>query len=125
MSQADTDRVRQLRLYVLQAELCQVLADPTRLELLHLLEGSPRPVKDLVELTGQRQAKISQHLALLRQRGIVTTERRGAEIHYSLADHRILDACRITRALLLDQLARQGALAGMSTVASLSALTEE
>lgn len=120
-----TERARELRLYTLQAELCQVLADPTRLELLHLLGDGPRPVKDLVERTGQRQAKISQHLALLRQRGIVATERRGAEIHYSLADYRILDACRITRALLIDQLARQGALAGMSAAAPIASVIEE
>ena len=101
------------QLFQLQAELCQTLADPTRLEILYLLGDGPMAVKDLVEATGQRQAKISQHLALMRQRGIVRAERSGAEMHYSLTDHRILDACRITRALLLDQLTRQGELAGM------------
>jgi ArsR family transcriptional regulator len=95
----------------MQAELCQVLADPTRLELLELLAGRPRAVKELVEATGQRQAKISQHLAVMRQRGIVKAERFGAEMHYSLADRRILDACHITRELLLDALTRHGELA--------------
>ena len=97
----------------LQAALCQTLADPTRLEILSLLGAGPRAVKDLVEATGQRQARISQHLALLRQRGIVRAERSGAEMHYSLADRRILDACQITRTLLLDQLTQQGELAGL------------
>jgi ArsR family transcriptional regulator len=68
-------------------------------------------VKDLIELTGQRQAKISQHLAVLRQRGIVRTQRLGTEVHYSLADPRILEACHITREVLLQQLTQQGALA--------------
>lgn len=101
------------QLFRLQAELCQTLADPTRLEILYLLSKGQMAVKDLVEETGQRQAKISQHLALMRQRGIVRAERVGPEMHYSVADARILDACRITRALLLDQLTRQGELAGM------------
>ncbi len=67
-------------------------------------------MKDLVEATGQRQAKISQHLAIMRQRGIVRTERIGTEVHYSLADPRILQACRITREVLLQQLMEQGSL---------------
>jgi ArsR family transcriptional regulator, virulence genes transcriptional regulator len=67
--------------------------------------------KDLVEATGQRQAKISQHLTIMRQRGIVRTERQGTEIRYSLADPRILEACRITREVLLQQLMEQANLA--------------
>lgn len=72
-------------------------------------------MKDVVEATGQRQATISQHLVLMRRRGILRAERAGAEMHRSLADARILDACRITRELLVEQLTRQGALAGMRT----------
>src|SRR5437667_9990509 len=102
---------REQQLYQLQAELCQILADPTRLKLLSLLGEGPRAVKDLIELTGQRQAKISQHLAVLRQRGIVRTQRIGTKVHYSLADPRILQACHITREVLLLQLTHQGTLA--------------
>ncbi len=105
------DKERERQLYQLQAELCQVLADPTRLELLSLIGEGPRAVKDLIEQTGQRQAKISQHLTVLRQRGIVRTQRIGTEVHYSLANPRILEACHITREVLLEQLTHQGALA--------------
>ncbi len=98
-------------MYRLQAEICQTLADPTRLEILQLLSTGPRAVKELVEATSQRQAKISQHLAVMRQRGIVEVERVGVEMHYSLVDSRILDACRATREMLFEQLTRQGNLA--------------
>jgi ArsR family transcriptional regulator, virulence genes transcriptional regulator len=107
------EREQEQQLYRMQAELCQTLADPTRLEILSLLGDRPKAVKDLVERLGQRQAKVSQHLALLRQRGIVRAERVGNEMHYSLADARILEACHITREILLQQLTRQGALATM------------
>ena len=107
-----TERERETELFRLQADLCQVLADPTRLQILALLESETRAVKDLVAATGQRQARISQHLAIMRQRGIVQAERAGNEMHYSLTDRRILDACHVTRALLLRHLERQGALAG-------------
>jgi ArsR family transcriptional regulator, virulence genes transcriptional regulator len=105
------DQEREEQLYRLQADLCQALADPTRLKLLSLIGERPRAVKELVEATGERQAKISQHLAIMRQRGIVHTQRVGTEVHYSLADPRILVACHITREVLLQQLTRQASLA--------------
>lgn len=105
------DREPQRELYRLQAILCQTLADPTRIELIELLGEGPKAVKELVQATGQRQAKISQHLAVLRQRGLVHTERVGTTVYYSLTDMRLLEACRLTRALLLEQLLRQAALA--------------
>ncbi len=108
------EREREWQLYQLQADLCHVLADPTRLELLHLLGERPRPVKALTEITSQRQSKISQHLAVMRQRGLVRAERRGTEIHYSLANQRILEACQITREVMLQRLMQQGTLAAQS-----------
>jgi DNA-binding transcriptional ArsR family regulator len=105
------EQEREDQIYRLQADLCQALADPTRLKLLTLLGEKPRAVKDLVVATGERQTKISQHLAILRQRGIVKTQRAGTEVHYSLADPRLLEACHITRKVLLEQLTRQGSLA--------------
>lgn len=107
-------------LFRLQAELCQTLAEPTRLQLLHLLREGPLSVKELVEATGQRQAKISQHLATLRQRDVVRAERAGNEMRYSLSDTRILEACQLTRTLMLEQLARRGAL-----VSALTSVREE
>ena len=105
------DQEREEQLYQMQADLCQALADPTRLKLLNLLGEKPRAVKDLVEATGERQAKISQHLSIMRQRAIVQTQRVGTEVHYSLADPRILEACHITREILLQRLTRHANLA--------------
>ena len=106
------EREREEQLYRLQADLCQALADPTRLKLLSLLGAKPQAVKDLVAATGERQAKISQHLATMRQRGIVRAERVGNEMHYSLTDTRILEACHLTREVLLQRLTQQASLVG-------------
>ncbi len=117
------EREQERQIFRLQAELCMTLADPTRLEILYLLGDGPKAVKALVEATGQRQAKISQHLAMMRQREIVRAERVGTEMHYSLNDPRILEACRITRELLLQQLTQQGNLAEMFALAANSSLS--
>src|SRR5260370_11189606 len=111
------EQEREEQLYQLQADLCQALADPTRLKLLNLLGERPRPVKDLVTATGERQAKISQHLAIMLQRGIVHTQRAGTEVHYSLSDRRLLEEVRITRKAFLHKLTRQPNLAARLALA--------
>lgn len=103
---------RERKLFALQAQVCQVLADPSRLELLHLLGAGERTVGELVTATGLRQANVSQHLALLRQRGIVVPRRDGTTVYYTLAYPEILEACAITRRILLRQLEATSELIG-------------
>jgi ArsR family transcriptional regulator len=98
---------RERKLYKLQADLCQILTDPIRLELLHLIGKGERTVGELVEATNLRQARVSQHLAVLRQRSIVNTRRVGTAVHYTLAYPEILDACAIVRRILVRQLEDQ------------------
>jgi DNA-binding transcriptional ArsR family regulator len=98
------DDERERKLYALQAELCQVLADPVRQELLHLIGAGERTVGELVAATGLRQANVSQHLALMRQRNIVATRRAGTAIYYALAYPEILDACAIVRGILVKRM---------------------
>lgn len=67
-------------------ELAQALADPLRLLLLqHLMEG-PATVSELVAVTGEAQSKLSNHLAVLRERGLVHAKRQGRQVEYTLRD---------------------------------------
>lgn len=63
-------------------------------------------MNELAELVGARQANVSQHLAVLRQRGIVTTRKHGANIYYSVANPKIIHACDMIREVLFEQLAK-------------------
>jgi DNA-binding transcriptional ArsR family regulator len=66
--------------------LAQALADPLRLVILqHLMEG-PATVSELQSLTGASQSKVSNHLALLRERDLVHATREGRQMIYSLRD---------------------------------------
>lgn len=107
----DNDTIRQL--FRLQAQLCQTLADPTRLEILYALGEGEKTVGELVSLTGARQGNVSQHLALMRERELVRTRRSGNSIYYALADPKILEACRLTREILLERLRRTSVLSQM------------
>ncbi len=67
-------------------ELAQALADPLRLQILqHLMEG-PATVSELLSVTGEPQSKISNHLAILRERKLVNARREGRQVVYSLRD---------------------------------------
>ena len=68
------------------AALCKALADPTRIQMLHILAGASEPVCvcDFTAAFDLGQPTISHHLATLREAGIVTSFRRGIWAFYGL-----------------------------------------
>lgn len=96
---------------LLHANLCQALADPTRLLILYALAEAPRNVGGLAELLDAPQSTVSRHLKVLRERHLVTTARDGVSVLYALADARVIDALDILRAVLMSALSQQAALA--------------
>jgi ArsR family transcriptional regulator len=75
------------------ADVCRALTDPKRLALLHQLRDGERTAGALATDLGCTLANASQHLAVLRHAGLVTSRRDGTSIHYRLAVPEILDAC--------------------------------
>ena len=95
-------------MFELHAELCKVLADPTRLEILNLLSKGEKNVSELAALMKIRQATLSQHLAVLRQRNVVVTRRQGTTVSYRIANQKMIKACNLIRVVLLEQLESEG-----------------
>lgn len=85
------------------AELCQTLASPVRLEILNLLRDGERRVNELAEQTELNQANVSQHLAVLRNKGIVATRREGTNVYYRVANPKMIRACDLIREVLAEQ----------------------
>jgi len=92
---------------LLHAQICQALADPKRIALLYTLEKGTQCVTDLAEALDVPQPTISYHLKVLRERGMAVAEQEGTTVYYSLADHRIIEALDLLRAMLADILAQQ------------------
>ena len=97
-------------LQVLHAEVCAALADPTRIAILYELADGPRCVSEIVAALELNQTTVSRHLRFLRDRCMVTTERSGPNVYYTLADQRVIQALDLMRAVLADILARRQAL---------------
>lgn len=100
---ADKERFR------IQADFCKAMAHPVRLEIIDLLKGGGRQVGELAEVVGVSQANLSQHLSVLRDRGVVRAERDGNNVTYSLTDEKIVKACSLIREILVDQMDRRQA----------------
>ncbi|MEX0683091.1 MAG: metalloregulator ArsR/SmtB family transcription factor [Dehalococcoidia bacterium] len=65
-------------------QIASALADPLRMAILHRLMEGPAAVTDIVEATCESQSKVSNHLAILRARGLVTARRAGRQMEYRL-----------------------------------------
>jgi rhodanese-related sulfurtransferase len=63
----------------------KAFSSSTRLELLDLLAQAPRTVDELAKASGQSSANASQHLQALHAAGMVSREREGTSVRYSLA----------------------------------------
>ncbi len=98
----------------LQAEVLKTLANPRRLEILHVLAQGPTEVGRLAALIGATQPNVSQHLSVLRSAGIVDAERDGREVRYRLSDADVMVACGVMRAVIERRLTRLGRIAAVS-----------
>ncbi len=67
------------------------LANPVRLRILLALKEEPMCVCELAEYLNERQPLISQHLAILKDSGLVEAKRMGNRIQYNISDERIID----------------------------------
>ena len=86
----------------LQAKLFRGFADPSRLALLEALREGERTVSELVETTGFTQPNVSNHLACLRDCGLVTVRQQGRFAYYSLSDNRVAKLLLLADDLLAD-----------------------
>lgn len=75
----------------LKNKLFSGLSDPSRLQILEHLKDCELCVSDIVEKTKMTQSNISNHLACLKDCGLVTGRREGKYIFYSLSDKRIVN----------------------------------
>ncbi|TPJ75894.1 metalloregulator ArsR/SmtB family transcription factor [Mesorhizobium sp. B2-6-2] len=85
--------------------VAKALGHPLRLEMIEHLAQGARSVEALAAKLGQPIANISQHLQALRRAGIVSAERDGKFVHYSLADDSVLSAFAAVRGFAERQLA--------------------
>lgn len=88
----------------LHARVCKTMAYPIRLALLNALRDGERGVGDLAEAIEASQPLVSQHLAVLRNQGVLRNRRNGSEVFYSIAYPKMIQACDLLREVLFEHL---------------------
>lgn len=95
------------KIFELQAEVCKILTNPKRLEIIHVLKEGEKTVTELVNILGISKANVSQHLSILKQRGILKARREGVNIFYSITNPKVIQACTLMREVLIEKLKEQ------------------
>ena len=110
-----TDPNLRAELEELTASICRALNEPKRLLILYALAARPESVTGLSDELGLSHSNVSQHLAVLRDGGLVETERDANRVIYSLRDLRVVKAIDLLRNVMNDELARRQALRHRTT----------
>jgi ArsR family transcriptional regulator, arsenate/arsenite/antimonite-responsive transcriptional repressor len=71
----------------------KAMADETRQEIMRLLCCRSLCVNEIVAQTGVTQPTVSHHLGILRQVGLVTTQRKGKQVFYTLNQREVANCC--------------------------------
>ena len=86
-----SDNIRQA------SEAMQAMAHPLRLKILCLVGNQELSVLEIVEAVGTTQSNISQHLAVLRDHGVLHSRKEANKVYYRIEDPRVLKMISLTR----------------------------
>ncbi len=75
----------------------QAMAHPLRLKILCLVGSQELSVLEIVDAVGTSQSNISQHLAVLRDHGILAARKDANRVFYRIGDPRVLQMIALTR----------------------------
>lgn len=87
-----------------KADFFRGLAHPVRIRILEVLGGGEKSVQALQEALGLEQPVVSQQLAVLRGRNIVTARKDGTTVHYALSDPLVSRLLAIAREIFNNRL---------------------
>ncbi|MCL4417726.1 MAG: metalloregulator ArsR/SmtB family transcription factor [Actinobacteria bacterium] len=90
--------------YNLHADICKTISNPNRQAILDIIRDGEMSVTELVNRTGISQANLSQHLAILRSKSVVSTRREGNNIFYSISNPKIIKAYDLISEVLQEML---------------------
>ena len=91
-------------LQTFKAQFFRALAHPTRIRMLEILVRGGRTVQELQEALTLDQPMVSQQLAVLRNQGIVSAQKEGLSVRYTLRDPLVGELLDVARQIFNNQL---------------------
>ena len=105
MARTKTTSATDAEIFERQARICRAFAHPTRLQMLDLMSNGEVGVTELQQQLGVSKTNVSQHLAILKAAGVLSTRREGKQVYCSLAIPEVKQACQLIRKVLQAQIA--------------------
>ena len=93
--------------YVARAAIIKAMAHPTRLFIIETLSEKQHCVCELTEMIGADTSTVSKHLSILKHAGIVTDQKRGLMVYYSLKVPCVLNFMGCIESVLKDRIKEQ------------------
>jgi DNA-binding transcriptional ArsR family regulator len=78
-----------------QAAVCSVFANPKRILILWTIADQEKSVSEIASIVGTSLQSTSQHLRLMRERGILNSRREGQTIYYFIAQNEAAEMCQL------------------------------
>jgi DNA-binding transcriptional ArsR family regulator len=91
-------------LQAFKADFFRALAHPVRIHILETLAGGERTVQELQQLLDLPQPIVSQQLAVLRGKNVVTARKLGTAVHYALGDPLVTKLLAVAREIFNNHL---------------------
>lgn len=95
-------------IFKLQADICKIFANDTRLEIINLLKGKEISNQEIMRETGLSKVSMTQHMNVLKSKGVIISRREGQQLFYSIANPKIIQACNLMREVLVEQHKERG-----------------
>ena len=95
-------------IYDLHADVCKIFSNAKRLEIINALKEKEMSASELIEKIGLSKANLSQHMGVLRSKGVISTRKAGVNIYYRISNAKITQACDLMREVLLEQIQEKG-----------------
>jgi DNA-binding transcriptional ArsR family regulator len=89
-------------MYELQSGFCSTFSSPKRLEILNVLRDSELTVSEILERMSISKTNLSQHLAVMKNQGVLENRREGQHIYYYVANKKILQAYDLIQEVLIE-----------------------
>ena len=99
------------KIFELHADMCKVFSHAKRLEILNLLRNHEMTAGTLIKKTGLSKANLSQHMGILKSKGVVAARREGINVYYRIANAKIIQAYDLIQGVLVEQLEERGKMA--------------
>ena len=100
-------------IFELQAGICQTMANAKRLEIISILGNGELAVGVLAERMDVKVSNLSQHLSIMKNKGILISRRDGVHIYYRISNPKVIKACSLMKEVMTELLHDQGKLSNI------------